>query len=292
MAIDYQKLKNWPFDDVHQTYTERDSALYALSVGFGVDPLDTRALKFTYGPEMAVAPTMAAVLGFPGQWMRNPESGIDYVKVVHGEQRVTLMRPLPAAATIIGRTRVQSIVDKGEGKGAQVLMSRDVIDASNGEVLARVEQLNFCRGDGGFTARGQPHDAPLPAPSAVPETQADIVCDLPVRAEGALLYRLNGDVNPLHVDPATARAAGFERPVLHGLATYGIAGHAILRAVCGYDAARLRMLYTRFSSPAFPGETIRVEIWRQSGTALRFRARSVERDVVVLNNGEAEITEA
>ena len=289
MAIDYHKLKNWPFDDVRQTYTERDCALYALSVAFGCDPMDTRALTFTYGPELRVAPTMAAVLGFPGLWMRDPESGIDYAKVVHGEQRVTMMRPLPASATIIGRTRVQSVVDKGGGKGAQVLMSRDVIDASNGHVLARVEQLNFCRGDGGFSARGQPSDAPLPAPSPMPETQADIVCDLPVRAEGALLYRLNGDMNPLHADPATARAAGFERPVLHGLATYGIAGHAILRAVCGYDASRLKMLYARFSAPAFPGETIRVEIWHQEGTTLRFRARSLERDVIVLNSGEAEV---
>ncbi|MDR5814161.1 MaoC/PaaZ C-terminal domain-containing protein [Caballeronia sp. LZ033] len=289
MAIDYHTLRNWAFDDVRQTYTERDCAIYALSVAFGSEPLDTRALKFTYGPELVAAPTMAAVLGFPGLWMRNPETGIDYAKVVHGEQRVTLLRPLPAAATIIGRTRVQSVVDKGEGKGAQVLTSRDVIDAANGEVLARVEQLNFCRGDGGFSARGQAGDAPLPALSPMPDTQADLVCDLPVRPEGALLYRLNGDLNPLHADPASARAAGFDRPVLHGLATYGIAGHAILRAVCAYDATRLKMLFARFSAPAYPGETIRIEIWHRHGAMLRFRARSLERDVIVLNNGEARI---
>jgi acyl dehydratase len=291
LAIDYRKLKSWPFGEVEHTYTERDSALYALSVGFGFDPLDGRALKFTYGPEMAVAPTMAAVLGFPGQWMRHPESGIDWVKVVHGEQRVRLLQPLPAAATIVGRTHVKSIVDKGEGKGAQVLMERDVIDKASGELLAKVEQLNFCRGDGGFSAHGQPSDPPLPAPPAVPETAPDIVCDLPVRTDDALLYRLNGDPNPLHADPAIAKAAGFERPILHGLATYGIAGHAILRSVCDYDAAKLRMLYARFSAPAFPGETIRVEIWNQAGTGkpLFFRARSLDRNVVVLNNGEAEV---
>jgi acyl dehydratase len=291
VSIDYNKLKRWPFGEVQHTYTERDAALYALSVGFGFDPLDGRALKFTYGPDVSVVPAMAAVLGFPGQWMRHPDSGVDWVKVVHGEQRVRLFRPLPSAATIVGRTRVKAIVDKGAGKGAQVLMERDVVDATSGELLAKVEQLNFCRGDGGFSAQGQPSDAPLPAAASVPDTQPDIAFDLPVPADAALLYRLNGDPNPLHADPAVARAAGFERPVLHGLATYGIACHAILRSICNYDAARLRMLYARFSAPAFPGETIRVEMWKptQAGKPLQFRARSLERDTVVLNNGEAEI---
>jgi acyl dehydratase len=291
LTIDYQSLKSWPFGDVEHTYTERDTALYALSVGFGFAPLDRRALGFTYGPELSVAPTMAAILGFPGQWMRQPESGIDWVKVVHGEQRVRLLRPLPAAATIVGRTRVKAIVDKGEGKGAQVLMERDVIDKASGELLAKVEQLNFCRGDGGFSASGQPSDPPFSPPPAVPEAEPDIVCDLPVYPNAALLYRLNGDPNPLHADPDVARAAGFERPILHGLATYGIAGHAILRSVCNYDAARLKMLYARFSAPTFPGETVRVEMWLpvDAGKPLHFRARSLERNLVVLNNGEAEI---
>jgi acyl dehydratase len=292
LAIDYQTLKNWPFGDVEQTYTERDSVLYALSVGFGCAPLDRRALRFTYGPHLSAVPTMAAVLGFPGQWMRQPESGIDWVKVVHGEQRVRLFQPIPPAATIIGRTRVKSIVDKGTGKGAQVLMERDVIDKASGALLARVEQLNFCRGDGGFSGHGQPSDPPLPTPTNVPETEPDVVCDMPIPADAALLYRLNGDPNPLHADPEVAQAAGFERPILHGLATYGMAGHAILRGLCDYDAARLGMLYARFSAPAFPGETVRIEMWAPTGPAapVRFRARSVERNVLILNQGEAEIS--
>ncbi|TDN62375.1 MaoC/PaaZ C-terminal domain-containing protein [Paraburkholderia sp. BL10I2N1] len=291
MAIDYHGLKAWRFDDVRQEYSERDAVLYALSVGFGVDPLDRRALSYTYGPSLSVAPTLAAVLGFPGQWMRNPESGIDWVKVVHGEQRVRLYAPLPPAGTIIGRTRVKAIVDKGRSKGAQVLMERDVIDATNGRLLAKVEQLNFCRGDGGFAENGPPGDPPLPPVPNVPEREPDIVCDLPTRPEAALLYRLNGDPNPLHVDPEVARAAGFERPILHGLATYGIAGHAILRDVCGYAPGRLKMLYARFSAPVFPGETIRTEIWTLDEPEGRvyFRSRAVERNVVVLMNGEAEI---
>jgi acyl dehydratase len=293
MAIDYHALKAWPFPDIEHTYTERETALYALSVGFGNDPLDCNALNYTYGPSISAAPTMAAVLGFPGQWMKNPESGIDWVKVVHGEQHIRLHRPLPAAGTVIGRSRIKAIVDKGRGKGAQVLIQRDVFDKASDALLASVEQLNFCRGDGGFTENGQPCDPPLPVAPNVPPTPPELVCDITTRPESALLYRLNGDPNPLHADPDVARAAGFERPILHGLATYGIAGHAILRSLCRYDAARLKMLHARFSAPVLPGETIRTEMWMHSEDATRvtFRARALERDTVVLNNGIAELSE-
>lgn len=291
MAIDYHALKAWPFPDIEHTYTERETALYALSVGFGNDPLDRGALNYTYGPALAAAPTMAAVLGFPGQWMKNPQSGIDWVKVVHGEQLVRLHQPLPAAGTVVGRSRIKAIVDKGRGKGAQVLIQRDVLDKKSGALLASVEQLNFCRGDGGFTENGQPGDAALPAAPNVPQTQPDLVCDIGTRPESALLYRLNGDPNPLHVDPEVARAAGFDRPILHGLATYGITGHAILRAICSYDSQRLKMLHVRFSAPVMPGETIRTEIWTcpEDTSRVLFRALSVERDIIVLNNGIAEL---
>lgn len=291
MAIDYHALKAWPFQDIEHTYTERDTALYALSVGFGNDPLDQAALNYTYGATLAAAPTMAAVLGFPGQWMKDPESGIDWVKVVHGEQLIRLHRPLPSAGTVIGRSRIKAIVDKGRGKGAQVLIQRDVLDKQSGALLASVEQLNFCRGDGGFTENGQPGDAPLPAAPNVPHAPPELVCNIETRPESALLYRLNGDPNPLHADPEVARAAGFDRPILHGLATYGIAGHAILRTICGYDSQRLKMLHVRFCAPVVPGETIRVEIWTrpEDPTRVLFRARSLERDTIVLNNGVAEL---
>ncbi|MGO4330362.1 MaoC/PaaZ C-terminal domain-containing protein [Cupriavidus sp. 2TAF22] len=291
MSIDYHSLKAWPFEDVEHHYSERDAMLYALSVGYGHDPLDRNALTFTYGPSLHAVPTMAAVLGFPGQWMKHPAAGIDWVKVVHGEQRIRLHRPLPKSGTIIGRSRIKAVIDKGAGRGAQVLIERDVVDKATGALLASVEQLNFCRGDGGFAERGQPSDVPLPPVESVPDSSPDIVCDLPTRADAALLYRLNGDSNPLHADPDVADAAGFPRPILHGLATYGIAGHAILRSVCGYDPLRLRMLFARFSAPVLPGETIRTEIWvRDRGSpTIAFRARVLERDVTVLSNGVAEV---
>jgi len=288
MAIDVQRLKSWPFGEVEHTYTERDSALYALALGYGADPLDERALRYVYGPELQAAPSMASVLGFPGQWMRDSRSGIDWMQVVHGEQRTRLHRPLPAAASVRARTRVKSIIDKGAGKGALVLMSRDIVDTASGTLLATVEQLNFCRGDGGFSASGQRSDeVPAPAPP-MPQREADCVCDIETRPETALLYRLCGDMNPLHADPAVARAAGFARPILHGLATYGIAAHALLKMVVDHDSARLRSLEARFSAPVYPGETLRTEIWREGNGAV-FRTKALERDVIVLNHGRADL---
>ena len=182
---------------------------------------------------------------------------------------------------MIGQTRIVEIVDKGEGKGALVYSERQVTDKATGELLATLTQTTFCRGFGG-PKRDTPPAHPLP------ERAPDLVCVLPTRPEMALIYRLSGDVNPLHAEPEFARAAGFPRPILHGLATFGVAGHALLKSVCGYDPARLTAISGRFSAPVFPGETIRTEIWREGGV-VSFRARVVERDVVTVNNGRAKI---
>jgi acyl dehydratase len=149
-----------------------------------------------------------------------------------------------------------------------------------------VTQLLFLRGDGGFSAANGLSDPPPKSPPAVPDRPADYVVDLPTHAEAALIYRLSGDFNTLHVDPEIARAAGFNRPILHGLATLGIVGHALLKAVCDNDPAKLASLQVRFTSPVYPGETIRTEIWREN-EQIRMRARAVERDVIVINNGLA-----
>jgi acyl dehydratase len=189
--------------------------------------------------------------------------------------------------TIRNRTRVLDVVDKGPGKGAVIYAQRRLEDMATGELVATIVQTTFCRNDGGFD--GPPREQrPV---HAIPESAPDLICDLPTRPEAALIYRLSADRNPLHADPAVARAAGFSRPILHGLATFGIAGHAILRTLCGYDPARLRAIKGRFSTPVFPGETIRTEIWNDGGV-VSFRVRVVERDVVALNNGRAEIRAA
>lgn len=284
MAIDYDKLMAWKFDDVEQTYTTRDTILYALGLGYGADPMDQGQLHYTYEKDLKAAPTMAVVLGYPGMWMRDPETGIDWVRLVHGEQGVTLHGPIPAEGTVIGRTRVTDIVDKGEGKAAIVYTEREVVDKATGNSLATLWQSTFCRADGGF---GGSPEAPR-KPAAMPDGEPDLTDTVPTLPQAALIYRLSGDYNPLHAEPEIATAAGFERPILHGLATFGVAGHSILRTCCDYDPARLKSIQVRFSSPVYPGETIATDIWRD-GNGVSFRSRVTERDVVVLNNGRVEL---
>lgn len=284
MPIDYDKLLALKIPPVEHAYTEKDAILYALGIGFGHDPMDEAELDFVYEKKLKVLPTFALVLGYPGFWIRELDTGIDWVKVLHGEQGFRLHRPLEPRGRITGVTRVTEIVDKGPGKGALLYSERRIVETATGEAIATLSQTTFCRGDGGFG--GPPRETP--PPHALPDRAPDLVCDLPTRPEAALIYRLNGDPNPLHVEPAVAKAAGYPRPILHGLATFGVAGHALLKAVCGYDAARLTAMAGRFSAPVFPGETIRTEIWRD-GSAVSYRARAVERDVMVVNNGSAEI---
>src|SRR5438874_632084 len=284
MTINYDKLLALRIPEVEQTYGPKDCMLYALGLGFGLDPLDEEQLAFVYEKNLKVLPSMAVVLGYPGFWVKNLDTGIEWVKVLAGEHSFRLHRPLGPSGVIIGRTRVTEIIDKGAGKGAVMYSERVIEDKASGARIATIEQTTVCRGDGGF---GGPPRQQRPA-HPIPDRAPDLVCDLPTRPEMALIYRLSGDPNPLHADPGIARAAGFPRPILHGLGTFGVAGHAILKRLCGYDPSRLKAMAGRFSAPVFPGETIRTELWRD-GEVVSFRARVLERDVVALNNGRAEV---
>jgi acyl dehydratase len=284
MAINYEKLMALEIAPAEHAYGPRDCILYALGVGFGHDPLNTDELAFVYEKNLKVLPTMATVLGYSDALVKNPGTGIDWRMVVNGEQGFSLHAPLAAKAVVVGRTRIVDAIDKGAGKGALLLTQRDITDQATGAPLATVTQTIFCRADGGFG--GPPRRAPAPHP--LPARAADALCDLGTRPEMALIYRLSGDYNPLHADPTVAREAGYERPILHGLATFGVCGHAVLKTLCGYDPARLVALAARFSAPVFPGETIRTEVW-VDGTTVSFRARVVERDVIAINNGRAQL---
>ena len=283
MPLDYATVKDWRFDEVRQRYDEKDAMLYALGIGLGQDPEDERQLRYVYERDLLAFPTMSVVLGYPGFWVRDPRTGIDWIKVVHGEQRLAMHAPLPASGVIIGRSRNTHVVDKGADKGALVITERTLHDEA-GACLATLTQTTFCRGDGGF---GGGDDGPSPARHAA--RRAGPPLRTAHRAAGALLYRLNADRNPLHADPEVARRAGYPRPILHGLCTYGVAAHAIVRACCGYDASRLASLNARFSAPVYPGETLQCDIWRLPDGQVRFLARALERGVVVMSNGTAEV---
>jgi acyl dehydratase len=285
MPIDPDHLLNFPIPEVRQRIAALDTILYALSVGMGQDPLDTRQLDYVdQHRQLKALPSMAVVLGYPGFWLGDPATGVDAVRLVHGEQSVELLSPLPVEGEIVGKTKVTGLIDKGAGKGALLFSEKRLTDAATGKLLAVTRSTTFLRGDGGFGGPAGFASSPPPAPPhPVPDTTPDLVVDLPTRPEQALLYRLNGDDNPLHADPVLAAKAGFPRPILHGLCTYGVVCHAVLRGLAGYDAAKLRRLDMRFTAPVYPGETIRTELWRGG----QFRARVVERDVVVINNGLA-----
>jgi len=280
MAVSVEKLMTLRIPEVRHTLTRRDTMLYALAVGLGQDPMDAAQLRFVTENGLQALPSMAVVLAYPGFWIRDLDTGIDHVRLVHGEQALTIHRPLPVEGELIGRVRVTGVVDKGEGKGMLLYSARDIVEAASGALVASLEQTTFCRGDGGF---GGP-TGPVRPVHPVPERAPDITVELPTRPEQALVYRLLGDYNPLHSDPAVAAKAGFPRPILHGLCTLGVAGHALLKALCGYDPARFRAMELRFSAPVFPGEKIRTEIWHEEGGA-GFRAVAVERGATVINNG-------
>ncbi len=284
MVIDYDQLKAWDFGEQTVDWTWQKSALYALGVGLGFDPLDPDQLRFAYEPRMLALPTMAVVMAPSGFWLRDPATGVDWKRVVHGEEGVTLHRTLPVEGRFVSRSRIDEIVDKGAGRGALIYMTREVSDAETGAPVATITRTTFCRGDGGF---GGP-EGPVRSVHALPERAPDHTCDLPTLSQQALIYRLNGDGNPLHADLDVAREAGFGRPILHGLCTFGVAGHAVLKSLCNYDPSRLTRFGVRFSAPVYPGETIRTEMWRE-GSVVSFRAMAVERDAVVLNYGYAEI---
>jgi acyl dehydratase len=285
MPINPEVLLNWKFPELEHSYTERDTMLYALGLGCGADPLDQGQLQFVYEDGLRALPSMAVVLGYPGFWISDPGTGVDWKKVLHGEQDITIFKPLPAAGTVIGRTRVTGVFDKGRDKGAVLVSERDVIDKASGDLLCRLTSTTMMRGDGGF---GGP-SGPLPAPHPLPDRAPDQTASIATLPQAALIYRLSGDYNPLHADPAVARSGGFDRPILHGLCTFGVVCRALLEIVCGNDPVKLRKMQVRFSAPVYPGETIVTELWKESGGVVSFRARVAQRNLVVINNGRAEI---
>lgn len=294
MPINPDLLLNRPFEPRSHRYRECDTVLYALGCGLGADPLDAGQLRYVYEHApggLCALPTLANILGYFGFWADQPDTEITWRKLVHAEQHIELQRPLRASGHIVGENRIVGLHDKGAEKGALMLQDRRIVDAASGELLATVTQTTMLRGDGGFGAtQGATHGrAPLPA-HVLPDRAADAVCDLATLPQAALLYRLNGDANPLHADPATARAAGFERPILHGLATMGVAMHAVLRALLGYDAGAVRGMRVRFTAPVLPGDTLRTEMWRDGGV-VSLRTTAMERRVVVLGSGRIDLSD-
>lgn len=294
MALDYDMLMGLAPFTAQQNYDARDTMLYALGLGVGQAAVDNAAhLRFVYEKDLQALPTMAGVLAYPGMWVTQPQYGIDWRKVLHAEQSTELLKPLPSSGSVRSETKIDAIHDKGAAKGALLYQTRTVFDAHSGEVIARIRQGLFLRGNGGFSGvsgdkSGSHSSGAAPVPHATPERTAEIIFSVPTRPEQALLYRLSGDVNPLHADPEVARSVGFDKPILHGMATYGIAAWAALTAFCEGDSRRLKRFDARFSSPVFPGEKLRVEMWREGRGRAALQVRVSGREEIVLKNGWVE----
>jgi acyl dehydratase len=259
-----------------QKVTKRDVMLYALGVG-------SDELAFVYEENLQMLPSMATTLAYPGFVWKDFDLGADWKKVLHGETSIEIHRPLPVEGELVGETKFGPFFDKGADKGTVAYQTREIRDA-DGNLLVTVRNGSFLRGDGGQGGSSEPQPRPRP----LPDRPADEVITLTTAANQALIYRLSGDYNPLHIDPEVAKVGGFDRPILHGLATFGVVGRAVLAALCGNQSSRLRRLDARFASPVYPGETIRTEIWCEGDGVASYRASVVERDLVVLNNGYVE----
>jgi acyl dehydratase len=209
--------------------------------------------------------------------------GLNVTRILHGEERLVVHRPLPPSAELVSSSWVSEVVDKGPEKGAIITVTTEG-RLRTGEALYSADHVIFARGDGGL---GGPTTSKA-AQHVLPERKPDLVHLTQTRRDEALLYRLNGDRNPLHVDPEAARRAGFPAPILHGMCSYGMACRAVLASVCDYDASRIRSFDARFSSPVFPGEAIHTDIW-VDGDVVSFRSRVEARGVTTLTNGRCVV---
>ena len=283
MGLNYEQLINTSIVDIERRYGDTETMLYAQSIGFGRDPLNRKELAYVYeqGGPLQTVPTLASAL-VPN--MFPPDLGWDYTHVLHAEQRLQLYRPLPSAADLLLNKRIVDVYDRGPKKGAMFLFEVDGRLAKDDTALFTLGATVVARADGGF---GGPAGTG-PKPYRVPRREPDLSCDSETRVDQALLFRLNGDRNPLHADLEVAGTAGFEVPILHGLCTYGIACRAILRTICDYDYTLIEGFDARFSAPVIPGDTITTDMW-QDGNIVSFQCSVKARDSIVLRNGKCTL---
>jgi acyl dehydratase len=276
--LNLEAVRNLRFEAVTHSYTRRDSMLYALGLGYGSNPTDPAQLAYVYEDNLRTIPSMCCVLAHPGMWVKNPALGIDWLKILHGEQSFEIHNPIPPEGIVVGTCEIVAVEDKGTGRGAILDQVKKLHDKASGQLLATVRSVLFLRGDGGCGGFGE---VPEPAPP-LPERAPSSIREIATLPQSALIYRLSGDYNPIHADPEAAAKAGFEAPILHGLCTLGLRPARYCQP--SDTPERLKSLSVRFSRPVFPGETIRTEFFG-SGSEARFRSRAVERDVIVLDRG-------
>lgn len=261
--------------------------LYAVGVGAGLqDPLDERQFTTENTPRLPqeVLPSFFTLANLPSDWaglLGWTSEGLSPVGVVHGEQSVTLARPIPPEGTAHIRKILRGVYDKGSG--ALLDMETEIVDAADGSLLGRARSKLFAQGKGGF---GGPRTPPGEQPWTRPDTAPDAIVSLPVGLNQSLIYRLSGDRHPHGTDPGRARADGFERPIFYGLGSYGVVCRALLKALCEGDVARFGHMEGRFSKPVHPGDRLDTHVWRTADGALfQTLVNGADGDRVVLDRG-------
>ncbi|MDX1414849.1 MAG: MaoC/PaaZ C-terminal domain-containing protein [Candidatus Promineifilaceae bacterium] len=289
--VNLDKALGFQFQPTEYRYAEHEASLYALSIGAARNAVDETELQFVYAQNRSgfrVLPTFAVTFPFGAleQIVTVPGLKFNFMNLLYGEQYLEIKRPLAATGIITNHAHISQIYDKGSG----ALVIVDITSTNeNGDEVAFNQASIFLRGIGDFGGdRGPSSKINIP-----PNREPDALFEDKTRHNQALLYRLSsGDNNPLHADPGFAAMVGFERPILHGLCTFGFAGRAILKQFASNDSGRFKSIKARFSHHVFPGETILTEMWQEQKGKIIFRSKVKERDEIVLSNGAVEISEA
>jgi len=288
--VDPKAVVGHKFEDLTASHTDRDTILYALGVGEGADPLNQKQLQYVYEnhSDFKALPTMGVVFCLPvlAQVIGGiPGLSFNPMMLLHGEQYLELKNPIPTSGTLTTSAHIKSFYDKG--RGALLTVDATTSDDTGKPIVYNQISL-FIRGIGGFGGDRGPTETPITPPDRAP----DAIHKERTAPNQALLYRLSGDLNPLHADPDMAGIGGFERPILHGLCFFGYAARAVLHNFCDSDASRFKAIRARFAKHVFPGETIITEMWKVSPTRVIIQCKVEEREGIVLNNAYVELVGA
>ncbi len=277
MPIDPEKALGAELGSGETSWDADQVILYHLGLGAGVPPTDPGELEYTYEKNLKVLPSFGVipVFGALGGLGQVPGLQINFAMLLHGEQDLEIHKPLPPQAKVSSRGKVAGIYDKK--KAALVVLEVDTRDETGDKLFTNRFSL-FLRGEGGFGGESGPK-----AGNLRPDRDPDGVIDTQTLPQQALIYRLSGDKNPLHADPEFAKLGGFDKPIIHGLCSYGIVCKAIVDGVLKGDTARVARYQARFAGIAFPGETYRTSYW-QEGDKILIEAKAVERDAAVITN--------
>lgn len=288
--IDVDEALGFEFPVRTTQHTAQELALYAIGIGAAEDPLDKKELQLVYElhgdgfrpfPTYAVIPALTLVMDMAREGIQPPGQNYGLDRILHGEQFTEVLRPLPERGELSHKARITDIWDKG--KHALIVTEVESFD-DDGDLLARNRITTLVRGAGGWGGdRGPTEETNVP-----PERAPDVVTEQKINASQALLYRLSGDWNPLHADPDMAQMFGFERPILHGLCTYGYAARHVVNAFAGGDPRRFKSIDARFAGSVFPGETLITRMWKESDLRVVFECKVKERDLDVVTRAAVE----